>query len=177
MPLLISTVVVVFVALCAATDLRTRRIPNALTGVGALAGALLNAVYFGGPGLLISLAGLVLVVVLLLAPFALGGIGGGDVKMMGAVGAMLGPRLALVALVIGALAGGVIMLAHLAMRGRLREILGSMGGMVAAAIATRSMSPLRVSASDPGAITLPYSVPLALGVLSVLAFGDILRLP
>jgi prepilin peptidase CpaA len=139
-----------------------------------LAGLTLNALHSGVPGLIASLIGLGLVVGVLLAPFALGGIGGGDVKMMGAVGAMLGPQLGLAAFVVGALAGGVIMLLHLSMQGRLREILSGMGGMIAAAVATRSIDPLRVSASAPGAVTLPYSVPLALGTLAVLVAGRVL---
>jgi prepilin peptidase CpaA len=175
MPVSISIVVTVFVALCSAVDVRTRRIPNVLTGAGVLAGSLLNTLHFGGPGFVASLIGLILVVAVLLGPFALGGIGGGDVKMMGAVGAFLGAKLALVALVVGAVAGGVIMLVHLLMRGRLREKVGATGGMVAAAIGTRSIEPLRVSASAPGAVTLPYSVPLALGTLAVLALGQLVR--
>jgi hypothetical protein len=41
--------------------------------------------------------------------------------------------------------------------------------MATACVVGRSLEPLRVSAGQPGAITLPYSVPLGLGTLVVLA--------
>src|SRR2546425_5723894 len=81
-----------FVAICMASDLRTRRIPNAITGPAILAGAAFNVLYGGRAGLAASVAGLGIAIGVLLAQFAAGGIGGGDVKMMGAVGALLGPH-------------------------------------------------------------------------------------
>src|SRR2546421_5139071 len=83
--------VVIFVALCVIVDVRTRRIPNAISGAAMLLGVTLNTAYLGTAGLLDSLAGLGITVGVLLWPFAMGGIGGGDVKMMGAIGALLGP--------------------------------------------------------------------------------------
>jgi prepilin peptidase CpaA len=160
-----------FVALCVATDVRGRRIPNLLTGVGALVGVVLNTVYFGGDGLLASVAGLLGTVTVLLVPFALGGIGGGDVKMMGAIGALLGPHVASVALLVGLAFGGVIMAVHLALRGRLGQTVHTVGTMAAASVVGRSLEPLRVSAAQPGAITLPYSVPLGLGTIAALVIS------
>src|SRR2546425_12360385 len=90
--------VVIFVALCVIVDVRTRRIPNAISGAAMLLGVTLNTAYLGTAGLFDSLAGLGITVGVLLWPFAMGGIGGGDVKMMGAIGALLGPRLALMGL-------------------------------------------------------------------------------
>src|SRR5437773_10812022 len=90
--------VVIFVALCVIADVRTRRIPNAISGSAMLLGITLNTAYMGTAGLLDSLAGLGVTVGVLLWPFAMGGIGGGDVKMMGAIGALLGPRLSLMGL-------------------------------------------------------------------------------
>src|SRR5205814_10418765 len=81
-----------FVALCMASDLRTRRIPNAITGPAMLAGAAFNVLYGGRAGLLASLGGLALGAAILLPPFAAGGIGGGARKLVGAVGPPLGPQ-------------------------------------------------------------------------------------
>jgi prepilin peptidase CpaA len=177
MPFPIALTVVTFLVACSLLDVKTRRIPNILTGFGMVVGLLLNTIYFGKSGLAASAAGIAVVMGALLAPFAFGGIGGGDVKMMGAVGSILGPKLALAGLVLGMLLGGGIMAWHLGMRGRLGEKMASTGAMVAAAAATRSLGPLFVSASDPGAITLPYSVPLALGTVAVLALQGLMRLP
>ena len=158
-----------FVGSCIACDLRTRRIPNALTGPVILAGFALNAWSFGWSGAQASLAGFGLAIALLLAPFAAGGIGGGDVKMMGAVGALLGPRLVLVSMVVGLSLGGVFAVVHLARIARLREKLRNLRQMMANAAMSVSLTPLQISADAPGAVALPYSLPLGLGTLCALA--------
>src|SRR2546428_4105477 len=79
-----------FVALCMASDLRTRRIPNAITGPAMLAGAAFNVLYGGRAGLLASLGGLTLGAAILLPPFAAGGLRGGGGPMVGAGGPPLG---------------------------------------------------------------------------------------
>jgi prepilin peptidase CpaA len=158
-----------FAALCIASDARSRRIPNLLSGLGMVTGAVLNTAYFGADGLLVSLIGLLVTGAALMVPFALGGIGGGDVKMMAAVGALLGPRTSFVALLVGMALGGLIMAIHLARLGRLRETVQTVSTMATTGVLGGSLEPLRVSAAQPGAITLPYSVPLGLGTLLVLA--------
>src|SRR5207253_2214762 len=107
--------------------------------------------------------------------FALGGIGGGDVKMMAAIGALLGPRLALTSVACGMLLGGVVMMVHLARIGRLREKLRATGTMLTSVVLMHSIQPLRISDTDPGAVSLPYSVPLGLGTIGVLVFIGPLR--
>jgi prepilin peptidase CpaA len=162
---------VAFVAACMVVDMRTRRIPNALT-LPAIAVALaLQARQGGCAGLVMSLAGAGLAMSVLVTPFALGGIGGGDVKMMGAVGALLGPRLALASLATGMVLGGAVMLVHLARRGRLREKLARTTAMFSDAVSGHSVEPLRLAADDPDAVSLPYSVPLGLGALAVLVLA------
>lgn len=167
MPLTITLTLFAFVLACCVLDLRTRRIPNAISGLALLSGAVLNTLYSGLAGLSWSLCGAALMVAVLLAPFALGGLGGGDVKMMAAVGAFLGPRLAVLCLIAGLMLGGVVMAAHLARRGRLGEKLATLKTMILAATVTRSVAPLRVAADDAGAISLPYSIPLGLGTAAV----------
>src|SRR5207249_5778196 len=147
--------VVIFVALCVIADVRTRRIPNAISGSAMLLGITLNTAFLGTAGLLDSLAGLGITVGVLLWPFAMGGLGGGDVKMMAAIGALLGPRLALMGLGAGMIMGGAIMFWHLARRGRLREKVMATATMFRVAALTRSLDPLRVSAADQGAVARP----------------------
>ena len=171
MPFLIVATLVVFVALCVVTDVWMRRIPNAISGPAMVLGITLNTAYMGSAGLLQSLSGLGIVIGVLLWPFAMGGIGGGDVKMMGAMGALLGPRLALMGLAAGMILGGAAMVWHLTRQGRLREKVRATALMFQAAAMTRSLDPLRVSAADQGAVALPYSVPLGLGTLAALIFA------
>lgn len=164
----ILTATIAFVIACWVSDIRTREIPNALPALGFALGLALNASHSGAAGLLASLGGSVVAGGLLLGPFLLGGVGGGDVKMMAAIGALLGPWSALNAVLIGFVLGGLVMMVHLVRIGRLREKLGATVRMFTGALASRSLSPMRLSDSDAGAVTLPYSVPLGLGTVVVL---------
>jgi prepilin peptidase CpaA len=169
LPISIIGITVVFLGACALTDLRTRRIPNVLSVSGLVAGLVLNA-FIGGLGALGgSLAAAGLMLAILFVPFALGGIGGGDVKMMTAVGALLGIEFSFAALALGMILGGIVMVIHLIRLGRLREKLTSVRTRVTGALLTRSLSPLRISAEDSETIALPYSVPLGVGTIAVLA--------
>jgi prepilin peptidase CpaA len=168
-PVIITTTAIVFLAICVATDVTERRIPNTVSAPAIVLGLALNGLSFGAQGLAASIGGAILLIAVLFLPFALGGVGAGDVKMMGAVGALLGPRLALASVVVGMLLGGILMVVHLARRGLLRQKLTATGYMFATAAVSRSLEPLRMSPTAPGAVSLPYSVPLALGTLLVLA--------
>ena len=167
----IVSTTLLFIALCVASDVRTLRIPNAITGPAILAGLVLNTIGTGWTGLGTSLAGFGLAVALLFAPFAMGGIGAGDVKMMGAVGALLGPHLLLQSLFVGVILGGVLAVVRLAGAARLREKLQATWSMAANAVLSRSLAPLRAPAADPNAIVLPYSLPLGVGTLGVIALS------
>jgi prepilin peptidase CpaA len=81
----------VIAATACATDVRSRRIPNRLTFGAALAGAGYQLAANGFGGLGDSLLGWIVGAAFLFLPFALGGIGAGDVKLMAALGAWLGP--------------------------------------------------------------------------------------
>lgn len=93
----------------AVTDIRTARIYNAVT-YPAIAIGLIGHTLMGGPrfgagefelGLLGSLCGLAAGFLPLFVAWFAGGIGGGDAKLMGAVGALAGWRFALAAMFYG----------------------------------------------------------------------------
>ena len=86
----------------AVIDVRTRRIPNWFT-VPVLAGGLIFHTVTGGwGGLLTALGGFVTGFGILLVLWLMGGGGGGDVKLMGAVGAWLGAWLTLIVFLLSA---------------------------------------------------------------------------
>ena len=107
----------------ATIDLRTRRVPNALTVSMAAAGLVLAAMRAGPMGLAVSVAGCVLGAVLMLPGHVLGGTGAGDVKLLAASGALLGPALTFYAFLATAISGGVLAVMVAIHRGRLRRTL------------------------------------------------------
>src|SRR5438128_1409522 len=110
-------------AVACLTDLRHRRIPNVLTFGSALLAIGYRAAVGGGHGFVQALGGWFTGVAFFVVPFALGGMGGGDVKLVAALGAWLGPADTVwLALYTGA-AGGVLALGVAAVRGYLQQAL------------------------------------------------------
>jgi prepilin peptidase CpaA len=82
------TIIVVLIAIY--TDLRWRKIFNRLTFPAAIIGLLLHIVDSGWDGFLFCLIGLTVGLVIFIVPFVFGRMGGGDVKLMGALGTLVG---------------------------------------------------------------------------------------
>uniref|UniRef100_A0A7C1J4D9 Prepilin peptidase n=1 Tax=Ammonifex degensii TaxID=42838 RepID=A0A7C1J4D9_9THEO len=99
--------VIVVASVSLITDLHRRRIYNAVL-FPAVAFALVYRGLTGGwPGLGEGLAGLAAGTGLLLVAYAAGGVGAGDVKLLGTIGACGGPQLALYTFLAGAVMGGI----------------------------------------------------------------------
>lgn len=114
------------------TDLRSRRIPNLLTAAMAAAGLGLAAAGSSGITLAGALAGMGLGVLLMLPGHLFGGTGAGDVKLMGAVGSLLGPPSIIQAFFLTCLAGGVLAVGVAISRRRLAVTLQGTGRLLAA---------------------------------------------
>ncbi len=100
------TAVIVWAA--AWVDVRTGRIPNALSVAGVGLGLLMFLDAGGAAGLLQGFAGLALGLGLMLPGYLMRSTGAGDVKLMAAVGAILGWERVLLAFVLSMMAGAVI---------------------------------------------------------------------
>jgi prepilin peptidase CpaA len=132
----VTTDLIVLVTVAAGTgaaaviDLGTRRVPNVLTMSMAAAGIAMSAAGLGRVGLVASLVGVVLGGVLMLPGHVLGATGAGDVKLLAAAGALLGPALTVKAFVASVIAGGVIAVVVAIQRGRLRRTLNAVARLV-----------------------------------------------
>ena len=145
------------------TDVRWRRIPNALVLVLALTGFAFSVTTEPWlPGLMRAFSGLVLGFSIWILFHIAGGMGAGDVKMFAAAAAWLGPGGAWRAALVAALAGGVLSLVALVLQRRTREGLER----VAMSVSLFSLAPLgKVAADQPRKTYLPYGVALACGAL------------
>jgi len=149
------------------TDVRSRRIPNVLT-FGAAGAAILFQLFTAGPqAALLSVAGW-LVGVLLFAPvFALGGLGAGDLKLLGAIGAWLGPLKALYVVLLTGVAGGVMALVVMVARGYSRTAGRNIFLMVTSWRLGIKAVPGVTLADAPGP-RLAYALPIAAGTVLTL---------
>ena len=160
-----NPIVVAAVAACAGTsalvDLRIRRVPNALTlGIAALGVALATSGH-GTVSLWAALAGCAVGLLAMLPAYLIGATGGGDVKLVAAMGTMLGPRGVLFAVLYSAIAGGLLALLVAARRQRLRETMER----TAALIRTRGANAAEIEhgSSDN---RFAYAPAIALGSLA-----------
>lgn len=109
-------------------DVRYRKIPNWLALGGVLLGFAIN--FFIGPpegGALFALKGFAAGFGLYLALYAIRAMGAGDVKLMGAVGALVGAERWFGIFLVTAIVGGVMAVILVAVRGRLKRTLFNVG--------------------------------------------------
>ncbi|MFC1517006.1 prepilin peptidase [Candidatus Margulisiibacteriota bacterium] len=107
-------VLFLIILIAVSTDLKARKIYNLLTFPGMLLGIALNMLIVSKAaplaGLWFSLQGLLFGILIFFIPFALGGLGAGDLKLLGVIGAFGGLNFVLWAGLYSAIAGGVISL-------------------------------------------------------------------
>lgn len=103
--------------------------------------------------------------------FLTGGMGGGDVKLLAAVGAFLGPARLWSALLVMALAGGLMAAWVILRRGAVPETAANLR-TIFATFGRRTFTGWKGSEGEaaltletPGALTVPYGVAIAVGAV------------
>jgi prepilin peptidase CpaA len=162
-----AALVALYIGIAAVVDYRTKKIPNWLTVPTAILGLAYNSLAPGGLGPVAALAGFAIGFGLLLLPWILGGGGMGDVKMLAALGAWLGPLLILITFGLGtvlAAVGATLVIATSTMSSGIvatqeRYIRPGNGGA-----ATAGQPPRKVRR------VLPFAVPVAISTWIVLGW-------
>jgi prepilin peptidase CpaA len=145
-------------------DWRYRRIPNWLTVSGLAAGVAANTILYRWAGLKTALLGTLLALALLLPFVLVRSLGAGDWKLAGALGACLGPRQLLSVLMGTIVVAGVMALAVVIWKGRLKQTLLNIAHLLAAFVSLR-MPGSEVSLDDPQSTKIPFGVAMAVTVL------------
>ena len=149
------------------TDLRTRRIPNVLTFGGAAVALIAGVAVKGLPGLLDAALGWLVGCAAFLPFFLLGGMGAGDVKLLAAIGAWLGPAGAFWTAIYGGLAGGPLAVGVALYRGYLNQSLMNLG-LLLTFWRTSGIRPLpSLTLQSAAGPRLPYALPIAVGAAVV----------
>lgn len=168
MPMLIPTIVVAVGLVACAFDVRTRRIPNALTFSAALVGLLFHFAQSGTAGAQFAAGGWAVGLLLLLPYFALGGMGGGDVKLVAALGAWLGPSHAFWLAIYAGIAGGAIGLIVAFSHGYLKTALANIVAMFGywSAVGLKAVPGLTLESSTSPRVA--YAIPILIGTVVTL---------
>ena len=147
----------------AAFDLKSRRIPNFITGPSILAGLILHGMIDGWHGMLISLAaGLVCGIVFLIFYLA-GGMGAGDVKLITAVGCLAGFSNIAYLLILTSLAGGVMAIGLAFLRGQLKQTLLNVGTLATHHSEAGLKPHPELNVLNQSTLRLPYGLAIAAG--------------
>jgi len=146
-------------------DVRTRRIPNWLTFSAATVGLVAATVSHGVYGIVSSAAGLLVGLAIFFPLFFLKGLGAGDVKLMGALGAWLGASVILGVAFYTSLAGGVLALA-LILRHRYAGQAARNVWLLLTHWRVAGIQPLDALTLETSAgPKLPYALPIAAGLM------------
>ena len=165
----VSAVAVAVLILAASVcDLNSRRIPNALTFGAAAIAVAMHVLLNGWSGLLLAVSGWAAGFALFAPVYAVRGIGAGDVKLLAAIGAWLGPVGALWTGLYGAVAGGILALVVALFRGYTMAAMRNIGTILRlwSVIGVRPVEGLTLA--DKSSVRLPYAFPLAVGAMVTL---------
>lgn len=152
--------VIAFTLTAMITDLKWRRIPNPLTVGAFVLGLVFHLVTGGWDGLLFALGGFAVGFGFLLVLWLIGGGGGGDVKLMGAMGAWLGAKSTLIVFVLSAFISFLCLLVMM--------VVNACSTKPATAGASGQGSKVAGGANSVFRQKIPYAVPAGISAWAIL---------
>lgn len=174
MPIALKIALVSTVLVAGAFDLRYRRIPNWLNVSAIVLGLGLNLLFFEVHGVVLALLGLGCSLLVYVPLYLVRGMGAGDVKLMAAVGAIVGPMNWLYIFLFTALLGGLVSLLYVVFRRRLQETVLNLGLIVSELARLRPPADreARLDIRHDKALRIPHGAVIALGTVFFLVLGS-----
>jgi len=150
----------------AVIDVRSSRIPNRLTYTALASALLLRAAFLGLPGLKSGAVGMLVAGGLFLLLFVLGAMGGGDMKLMAAVGAWVGDAQVMRLILAAALAGGVLAIGRIIFRNMVGQTLRNIMQLIYYRVTSGLQPHPELNVQSSGSQRVPYGVAIAVGALT-----------
>jgi len=174
MPISLKIVLVCTVLAAGVFDLRYRRIPNWLNLSAIALGLALNILLFALHGAVVALLGVGCSLLVYVPLYLLRGMGAGDVKLMAAVGAIVGPMNWLCIFLFTALLGGLVSLLYVVFRRRLHQTLLNLAFVVSelARVRLPASQEARLDIRHSEALRVPHGAVIALGAIIFLVLGS-----
>jgi prepilin peptidase CpaA len=144
------------------------KVPNWITFPFVLCGWIYSTACFGWEGLLWSLLGTCVGLVLLLPAYAIGGMGAGDVKLLAGVGAWIWGTATFYAFCISAIFGGIIALIMVFSSRTWKGHSNQFWAIIQEIWILRNPNQLSSIAADrkSSMMLLPYGIPIAIGTIT-----------
>jgi prepilin peptidase CpaA len=146
-------------------DVRSARIPNKLTYNAILAAIVARTVLLGLPGVKSCGVGILIAGGLFAVLFVLGAMGGGDLKMMAAIGAWVGGTHILTVVIAIGLAGGVLALASTIFSRNTFQTVRNIVRLIAYRFTSGLQPHPEMNIQAPGSKRVPFGLAIALGTL------------
>jgi prepilin peptidase CpaA len=146
-------------------DVQQHRIPNRLTYPGIVLGMVLRGVLFGWKGLASAGEGLLIAGGIMLVFYAVRAMGAGDVKLMAAIGSLVGPGHAVVVLLATAICGGVMAIFYAVYRRRFGATVRNLGSVLWFHARSGLQTHPELNLDNPTALRMPYGLAIATGTL------------
>lgn len=152
-------------AVGAVSDVHRGRIPNWLTYGGVLAALTVRCVVSGWPGLNGGFLGLLVAGGFFYLLFLVGAMGGGDMKLMAAVGAWAGATQATTILIVSALAGGILAIGYVVCRRQIRQTLVNSATLIFHHVTSGIQPHPILNVREPSSMRVPFGLAIAMGTL------------
>ena len=146
-------------------DVQQHRIPNWLTYPGIVSGLVLRGVLFGWKGLGSAFEGLLLAGGIMFVFYMVRAMGAGDVKLMAAIGSLVGPGHAIAVLLGTAISGGVMAIVYAIYRRRMWATLRNLGSVLRFHAWAGLQAHPELNLDNPTALRMPYGLAIATGTL------------
>lgn len=159
---------VVILILAVWTDLQQHRIPNFVSLGGIILGIAAHTWTSGAMGLLTGAGGAAVGMGIFLPFYLSHGMGAGDVKLMGAAGAFLGPKYALLASGLSLGAGGALAVFILISHGGLKPMAARYMATIKYLLVTGKVSHMPPAEGEVAAVKFPYAAAIAIGTLATM---------
>lgn len=168
-----ETLIITGLMAASGMDLKYRKIPNLITFSLAAAGFLISCTQYGWNGAAQSFLGIALGFFLLIIPFSLGAMGGGDVKLLAALGACLGPSHLFHVFLASAIAGGALSLIEVTRQKAWAFFWESMKNRLTYFALSGNLPHERQICFTSKPLHIPYAIAIALGYLGLFLSGGL----